>query len=145
MGIYQLVYVCNATDGVGYNDIDDILKSARTYNPSQEITGILLYRGGIFLQLLEGEKDKVNILFQKIKADKRSSNEIILIEKETNSRIYNDWSMGYRELTELDINMVNEILSWTKLINAAKDIDQHLILHIIERFKSPDNRNKKAQ
>ena len=51
--VYQLCYLSKSSDSMESSDIEDILLKARDYNHSEEITGILLYRSGIFIQLLE--------------------------------------------------------------------------------------------
>lgn len=134
--IHQIFYVSNAAKTVSSATVDEILKVAREFNNSNNITGVLMFKGGIFLQLLEGDKDKVEALYKKIESDPRHENVIQLFTNDADERIYPDWSMGYRKLEELDVKFVNEILSWNKLIAASKDLDHHLILHLLERFKS---------
>lgn len=133
---YQLLYVSKASDSINESLIDQIIGKAKDYNEKNGITGILLYRGEIFLQLLEGEKSAVERLFQKIAKDRRHANLTRIFEIEENERIFPNWAMGYREVTDLDVKMVGEFLSWNKLINAAHDIDNNLILHMLNRFKS---------
>lgn len=144
MSAYKLFYVSNATDELKDNGIDTILEASRKNNPAQGITGILLFRSGIFLQLLEGEKAAVDALYEKIQKDPRHSNVINLFTIEDEKRLFDDWAMGFCELGDLDVKMVIEVLSWNKLINAATDIDSNLILHMLERFKNAGNKEKKA-
>lgn len=133
--VFQISYVSSAAKDVKQEQIEAILNVARATNPGLGITGVLLYRGGIFLQLLEGPEDKVTDLYKKIEKDPRHTNVIKLFEEHKNPRIYTDWSMAYKELNDLDLKLVNEILSWNKLISAAKTIDNHLIMHLFSRFK----------
>lgn len=133
--MYQLFYVSSAKGKVDQKVVDSILSVARKVNPGLGITGILLYHGGIFLQLLEGDRDKVTSLYEKIKSDQRHDNVVSLLEAEGNPRIFSEWSMAYRELSDLDIKAVNEILSWNKLIARAEKIDNVLISQMLERFK----------
>jgi hypothetical protein len=133
--VYQLIYASSAKKDISREEIQAILEVAQSHNPQHGITGMLLYHGGIFLQLLEGEAAQVQELYAKIKGDPRHSNCISLIEAQQNPRIFEKWSMAYREIDTLDLKMVNEILSWNKIINAAAVKDNHLILHIFARFK----------
>lgn len=133
--VYQVSYVSSAAKSVGEADIKDIIAHSRKMNPVRGITGVLLYRGGIFLQLLEGDQAEVSKIYEKIEKDPRHTNVIKLFEEIKNPRIYSDWSMAYKELTDLDLKLVNEILSWNSLISAAKTIDNHLILHLFSKFK----------
>ena len=43
--------------------------------------------------------------------------------------------MAYREISDLDLKMVNNILSWTKIINKSPEINNELILKILSHFK----------
>jgi len=45
-------------------DLDHILASARRRNVAEEITGMLLYYRGEFVQILEGEKKSVENIYQ---------------------------------------------------------------------------------
>lgn len=134
--MYQLFYVSNATDALGGEaGIQSILEAARRFNEPEGITGMLLYRGGIFLQLLEGDRKKVEELFERIERDPRHNNVIRLFGVERNERLFGDWSMAYREVSEIDLKLINEMLSWNDLISGADSIDDELILRMLGRFK----------
>lgn len=133
----QLFYVSSAEKNLSYEDILHIVEKARVYNSAHGVTGVLLYKGGIFLQLLEGERSSIRKVFdEKIKPNKKHSNIIEIFDLPAKERLFQDWSMGFCEMSEIEIKMINEILSWNKLISAAKEIDNHLILRMLERFKS---------
>ncbi len=133
----QLFYVSSARTNLKYEDILHIVEKARKHNSANGITGVLLYKGGIFLQLLEGDESALRkVLEEKIKPDPKHSNVIEIFDLPAKERLFQDWSMAFCEMTEIDIKMINEILSWNKLISAAKGIDNHLILRMLERFKT---------
>ncbi len=135
MVIHQILYVSAASDKIDDAEIDRILEVARARNTASGITGVLLFRAGIFLQLLEGERAAVEQLYGKIEKDSRHNHLIKILSADNKERIYTEWSMGYRKLEDIDVKFVNEILSWNKLITAAKDIDNKLILEMLTRFK----------
>jgi hypothetical protein len=132
----QIFYASSARKDMTRVGIEALLERARAHNTRVGITGILLYKGGIFLQLIEGPDAEITALFKRIQLDPRHDHVIQILNLTHRQRIFNEWTMAYRELSELDIHMVNEILSWNKLISAAKEIDNHLILHMLERFRS---------
>ena len=133
----QFFYVSSARANLKYEEILHIVAKAREYNSAHGITGVLLYKGGIFLQLLEGEDSELRkVLTEKIKPDAKHSNMIEIFNVSAQERMFKDWSMGFCEMSDLDVKMINEILSWNKLITAAKEIDNHLILRMLERFKT---------
>ena len=79
-----------------------ILKTAQAWNAQNGITGVLCQGQGIFLQVLEGERDTVTSLYQRIAADRRHKNvEMILCENITERR-YGQWAMAHVNLSDLD-------------------------------------------
>ena len=135
--IHQIFYVSKATPKLGVNGIERIIRSARNFNPDFGITGILLHKGGMFLQLIEGPHAHVRKLFdEKIKKDPRHANLIEVFSQDSPSRVFDGWSMGFHEVSDFDLKLVNEVLSWNRLIHSGKEIDSQLILHVLNRFRS---------
>ena len=93
--IYQLVYVSKARVALDTEALDEILSSARENNGKNDITGMLLFHEGSFIQVLEGEKDKVLALYEKISADPRHENTNVVLRTEVEERAFSQWSMGY--------------------------------------------------
>ena len=93
--IYQIVYRSDAKAGLDNDGIKEILKKAQKFNQEHFLSGILVYRKGKFVQLLEGDKHKVHSLYKKIKADKRHSKVEIILEVKSDERIYGIWSMAF--------------------------------------------------
>jgi hypothetical protein len=95
-----LIYVSIATDRFAQKDLVDLLTISRRNNTAGGITGLLLYKEGKFMQLLEGEKKAVNRLFEKIKSDPRHGNVITLLSGEQEGRGFADFSMGFQNLDD---------------------------------------------
>jgi hypothetical protein len=134
--VHQLFYVSSAnSDNVTDAMVNEIIKKALVNNLALDITGILLFKKGMFAQLLEGPKANVEALFDKIQKDKRHSNIINFFKIDGNERIFPKWRMGFKEIGDLELKMINEILSWNKLISQAEKIDNNLILTMLKRFQ----------
>ena len=132
----QLFYVSNTSLSFkGKEDIENILTKASYFNHKQGLSGILLYHSGIFLQLLEGEAADVDHLYSKIFNDPRHNNVTLLFDIEGKERLFSKWDMAYKEVNEIDIKMVNQILSWTRLIQKSPEIDNELILKMLSQFE----------
>ena len=91
----QLVYVSAATVDFSPQDLDELLTKARANNSGLDVTGVLLYTGGTFFQVLEGEPEIVDSLYHKIQSDKRHNNVLLLENREIEERNFGDWSMGF--------------------------------------------------
>ena len=104
--VFHLVYVSAATHPLDKADLLQMLKEARERNQQLGVTGLLLYKDGDFIQLLEGDKATVKALFQdSIRKDPRHRNIQVLIEDEAPKRLFADWSMGFRNLADPVVQM----------------------------------------
>ena len=96
----KIVYVLpsfitsSAARSFGHKDLESLLVEARTRNVQEKITGILLYKNGHFLQLLEGDEENVRRIYEKITHDVRHTNVTTVVENEMNERVFPSWSMG---------------------------------------------------
>ena len=68
---YQTIYFSASSTPMQVDELEDILEQAQSNNSRNGITGALVYIDGSFLQILEGEKDRVQTLMQKISKDFR--------------------------------------------------------------------------
>ena len=98
MYLFFLVYVSSAARPFSRSDLADLLATSRDNNARAGITGMLLYKDGNFMQVLEGEEGAVRALYGKIATDPRHKGEITLQQGFTESRQFPDWSMGFRDL-----------------------------------------------
>lgn len=78
----------------------DLLAASRSSNERLEVTGMLLYRRGRFVQVLEGSSAAVDDVLNRIRADDRHSDVRVLIEEPLAQRVFADWSMGYELIKE---------------------------------------------
>jgi hypothetical protein len=70
-GIFSVVYLSEGTRSFSEQDLQQILTKARETNSKLGISGMLLFKGGKFLQVLEGDREKVMTLFDQIAQDPR--------------------------------------------------------------------------
>ena len=71
-----------------------------------ELTGVLLFKDGSVLQVLEGEREIVKTLYAKIVKDSRVVNPLILIQRNSTEREFPNWSMGYRNADAADCEFI---------------------------------------
>lgn len=64
---------------------------------------MLLYADGNVMQVLEGEKDALYVLFKHIERDPRHHGIFILADDAIDSRNFETWSMGYRALSQSEL------------------------------------------
>ena len=93
--IFQLIYSSWAASDLDMADLAEMLAESRIRNRARGITGVLVLVDGVFLQILEGEKDTVLDLMETIKRDPRHSGIKVYRERETDERAFASWSMAY--------------------------------------------------
>ncbi len=80
-------------------DLEELLDRARRRNAAEGITGALVYSDGIFLQILEGDKVRVQELMASIRRDVRHVSVTVLREGEIPAAIFGNWKMAYVSAT----------------------------------------------
>jgi bifunctional N-acetylglucosamine-1-phosphate-uridyltransferase/glucosamine-1-phosphate-acetyltransferase GlmU-like protein len=89
-----IIYISTSVRLFDDSDLKDMLLQSRANNSEAGITGVLLYHRGTFFQVLEGEEEQINAMFEKIKADPRHHNIIKMKSGTMAERNFPDWSMG---------------------------------------------------
>ena len=97
--MYQIVYVSSATVHFAKPDMYALLAKSRANNARAGVTGMLLYRDGNFMQVLEGDEEAVRTVYARIEQDPRHRGSMVLLRGETPGRQFPDWSMGFRDLS----------------------------------------------
>ena len=97
--MYQVVYVSTATREYGKEELARILEVSRRNNQADGVTGMLCYHGGTFFQMLEGERDKVQAVMDRVNQDARHYGVTVLLENDVTERAMPDWSMAFREVS----------------------------------------------
>jgi hypothetical protein len=93
----QLVYVSNRKPNCTDEEIKKILQSCERNNANIDITGVLLYSDTHFVQYIEGEYKVIISLYDKIKADDRHKNAILVTSLPIKERSFPSWQMGSKK------------------------------------------------
>lgn len=133
--IFHLVYLSHAIDGIAYSDIQSILNSSRINNEKNQVSGVLIFRDGYFLQLLEGKESDVLSTLGKVIQDRRHHHLQVIIEAVSNQRIFNSWEMNFLDgdtVSGVSQKMVANIM---ELSFSHKNSEKENILPMIKCFK----------
>ncbi len=104
--LISVIYASRASEHFNEHEIPDLLKQARLANAGHEITGMLLYIGGSFLQVLEGRPGVVDSVYRTILRDPRHT-QVTLIARDTIlERAYEGWTMNHTTLDPVEAGEV---------------------------------------
>lgn len=100
--LIQLLYVSQPVGPITTTVTSTILEASIKNNKFQEVTGVLCQGDGIYMQVLEGERGKVNDLYSVIRSDPRHKNVELLLIEDIVQKKYKEWSMKLVHLSKDD-------------------------------------------
>jgi hypothetical protein len=100
--LVRLLYVSQSVGPITTTVTTSILEKSSANNKKLNITGVLCQGSGLWMQVLEGERTKVNTLYARIMADRQHKNVQLLSIEEIESRRFGQWSMALVNLSKDD-------------------------------------------
>jgi len=96
---------------------------------------MLLYLEGKFIQVLEGRENEVRKLYGKICNDPRHKRVITVVEGNSPSRVFIDWSMGFKKLSYAGFEDVTGFQDIDSFFKDEERIENgHLLLVLLKLF-----------
>lgn len=99
----SLIYVSSSVKLMKDQELLDLLKVSRENNEKLDVTGLLLYKGGNFMQVLEGPKEQVEKLYASIEKDSRHKDVMVISREEIQKRQFPSWEMAFQNLDNPEI------------------------------------------
>ncbi len=118
--MYQLVYASSATVPFEDTELRALLEVWQHNNAKIQLTGMLLYKDGNIMQVLEGEESAVLTLYKRIAQDSRHRGVMTFLKGPIPERNFSTWSMAYRNLN-LD---AASILGYSEFLNSPLTGDE---------------------
>ncbi len=121
--MFELIYMSAASPTMTSVKARDIAEQSQMNNALADISGVLVFDGVNFAQILEGDEAAVRRLLDIISADDRHSNLTVLAQGPISGRSFAGWSMAYN-----DTGGMTQLLQRVADINAAwsRSNDQEL-------------------
>jgi class 3 adenylate cyclase len=147
----RLTYISRFSFKLTAADLEKIGKISQQNNQARNITGVLLCLGGMFFQILEGEADDIDQIYQRILQDPRHT-DILCLKSELNvtERLFPEWSMQTIDLehnTDLIIQPIKTLLATiTESHGILEKYTQPSIFKLIQQGINPlEFRPKKTE
>jgi len=90
----SFVYCSRAAEGVDDAEVGRIIEWSQSRNVAHDITGVLVFGGGVFFQWIEGPPAQVETLIASLHGDPRHY-DIVTLDRsvEKRARLYPNWEM----------------------------------------------------
>lgn len=122
--MYSIIYRSIADPDFSTIDIYQMLSKARDNNQENGVTGCLLYHQQQFVQLLEGEKNVITSLYEKILNDSRHKNIATIKEKQIDRPIFLDWSMAFHDFQQNGISKHQKLKKIDQIFEQSSAFDK---------------------
>jgi hypothetical protein len=100
--LVRLLYVSQPVGPITTTVTTLIFEKSNIYNKKENITGVLCQGSGLWMQVLEGERHQVNVLYARIMASRHHNNVELLSMEEITQRQFGKWSMALVHLSKDD-------------------------------------------
>lgn len=110
--------------------LEALLAQSRSSNAADDVTGVLLYSGGSFLQTLEGPAAAVDAVMARVQADPRHTGVDVLRREDIGEREFAGWSMGFRQLPA---DRVDDIPGFTDYLRTGH-VEGATARHAVDTF-----------
>ena len=96
--LISLIYVSAAAHLMSSEELLEVLHTSYKNNEEKSVTGMLLYKGGNFMQVLEGPEESVLEIFGEIQRDLRHKDIIVISNEPIKERQFTEWKMAFVNL-----------------------------------------------
>jgi hypothetical protein len=93
MSLTSVTYTSLARIDLQTSDLENIHTTARELNAIDGITGLLVFNGTHFLQIIEGSDAAIGDLLERLRRDPRHSGLEVRDDRPIHDRSFPDWSM----------------------------------------------------
>jgi hypothetical protein len=135
--LLSAVYVSSAHSNLTDQDLTKLLEVSRENNKKRGITGMLLYRGGDFMQVIEGPAASIERLLTALSRDTRHTGMIVLKKMVITERQFSGWQMAFRDLNGADVTKIegySPFMEWSFKADEFKN-KPNLCYKLLLQFK----------
>ena len=130
MQLRTLTYTSRASPGLTDAGVAAIHVAAKTLNALDGVTGLLVYNGASFLQVVEGAEDAIADLVARLQADPRHHDFTIRDERTIDARSFPDWNMALATVPA-EASAARQVLE-RRLPDSALDSTRALLLDMVQ-------------
>lgn len=138
--LYELIYTSLATKQLTTEDLKGLMSSSRRSNRKRGITGLLYYSNREIIQLLEGKKNEVLNLYDRISKDRRHMLVKIFWQGSIEGPAFSSWSMGYIDSRTTDLSKTKGLIPLSEkglfetLGTSQRTVGKNLMLTLRDSF-----------
>jgi hypothetical protein len=145
--LHHIIYFSKAVRQMNEDDLVQLLKESKDWNDPHKLTGMLVYmQGGLlsrnegrFMQVIEGERNEIDYIFEKIKKDHRHQQITILHYEPITKRDFETWLMGFETVNAIPNEKVKGFFELDdSFLKSDEFVKSNMALNFLKSFYSTD-------
>ncbi len=140
MSLSLLVYRSRSTKQLKKDRVVAMSKHFAARNRDRDITGMLVFDGDYFMQVLEGPRQKITALYELIQTDPRHEEVVTVLDEPIYRRTFDDWGLGFivindeggNQIISSDLSFDNQLYKLG--LDNLKQVDETRASMIIDAF-----------
>ena len=110
----SIIYVSHSVGELDQGELRNILEVSHRNNHALGVTGMLAYKGGNFMQVLEGPEEAVAKTYAKISKDSRHVDVTIVSKSYVQNREFPEWEMAFVNMDDAEVKNMPGYSSFLK-------------------------------
>ncbi len=134
------MYQSYASDEFTGEALPQLLQQCSMQNQAADVTGLLLHTpDGRFAQLLEGRKQHVLAIYQRITLDRRNHSCEVLMEGPWSRRSFTSWCVGLPDCSVVPLGLPLTCVNFQQLPNLLAEVapTRPMLVHRLLSFVEP--------
>jgi hypothetical protein len=141
--LYTILYISTAERAFNNKELEELLLESRIWNILHGITGFLAYVEGVlegktkcqFIQVVEGETNDIEDVFDIIKHDCRHQDICVIKEGYIEERKFNSWNMGFERLNINSNPALKLFFSMNlSMLSENGNLDNNILIKFMKTF-----------
>lgn len=120
---HSICYISNATTLLDEFELRKLFNFCRVENKHRGITGILIYKEGTFIQLLEGDESEISSLFEYIILDSRHNQITKVLDRSIKQNIFKDYKTGFGSFfNDFELHDLDDFIEEQKNLDYGRSV-----------------------
>ena len=123
----RITYISSFVEQMLDEELEELARQAASKNAEHDITGVLMAKGGVFFQIIEGPEENIDKLFSTIMKDSRHEKIITLsVQVGDLKRLFPNWHMKEINLDTTTSERLQPVRAMIDAVHAQSVIIENL-------------------